>query len=233
MENGLSFWFDVPGQISVDLSLASTSQIGVEDVYTPYVGTEDGLTFWFNVPGKIVQDLALSTVSTISLTKNVKLIRNLSINTGSSLSIYKSIKFLKQLEINTVSEIVSTLVMNAGYENIIMFGSLVLSEAQPEAEIEYNFPCKAVRLLDGSQSLHSVANLAFVGNYIFKTYDYNDVQALMNMVGTYQTLRVWGKPYRNCMIWSPIKVRQPKKRFSAFVVTFPVYMDTSLTTITS
>lgn len=123
--------------------------------------------------------------------------------------------------------------MNAGYEDVIMFGDLILTSAQPEAEIEYSFPCKAVRLLDGSQSLHTSANLAFVGNYVFMTADYNDVQSLFNKVGTYQTLRVWGKPYRNCMIWSPIKVKQPKKKFNRWVVKFPVYMDTSLTTTTS
>jgi hypothetical protein len=229
----LSFYYHVSGDIETDLSLSTISELFPSSNRVIYTPTDAGLTFWYHISGNITQELNLNTRHSLSLDRNIKKILPISLNTVSTLDIWKQTRYLCVLNVQTVSSLTAEDILNAGYQDIIQFGSLVLDNAEPDGKREYSFPCAEKRLLDGSRSLHVRGGISYVGKFKFVTREYADIQALFNMVGTLQTLRVYGVPYRNCMVWSPIQVFQPRPQHSRWEVEITVYQDTSKTSITS
>ena len=229
----LSFYYHISGDIGADLSLSTISELFPSSNLTLYTPTDAGLSFWYHVSGNITEELDLRTRSSLALTRNIKQTIPIRLNTVSTLDLWKQTRYLCILNVQTVSSLAAEGILNAGYQDIIQFGSLMLENAEPDGNREYSFPCAEKRLLDGSRSLHVRAGISYFGKFKFVTREYADIQALFNMVGTLQTLRVYGVPYRNCMVWSPIQVFQPRPQHSRWEVEFTVYQDTSKTSITS
>lgn len=229
----LSFYYHVSGDIEEQLSLSTNSVLSASSSRILYTPTDSGLSFYYHISGNITEELAVNTHSSLLLAKNTKKNLSIGLNTQSSLEFWKQMRYLCVLNVSTVSSLSVQDILNAGYLDIIQFGNLVLDNAQPDGNREYSFPCTEKRLLDGSRSLHVRGGISYVGKFTFITREYADIQALFNMVGTLQTLRVYGVPYRNCMVWSPIQIYQPKPQLSLWQVDITIYQDTSKTSITS
>jgi hypothetical protein len=229
----LSFYYHVTGDILEEISLSTLSRISTDFKVQIYVPVDSGLSFWYNIAGDITAEYDLRTVSNLELSKSTKKIVSVDLITTSKLDFWKQARYLRILDLHTVSTMVPETILNAGYVDVIQFGSLVLKSAKPSGTREYSFPCAEKRLLDGSRSLHVRAGTSYIGKFTFETDNYADIQALFNMIGTLQTLRVYGVPYRNCMIWSPIEVKQYKPKLARWVINMTVYQDTSRTGITS
>jgi hypothetical protein len=111
---------------------------------------------------------------------------------------------------------------NVGFTDRVMFGDVTLSNAKyPEGDFIQH---------DGSISIQVNQITGFYGNFICETTDYNEIDALSSMVGKAYTLRVWGRPYRNCKIMTPFEERSRKQGVSRFVYKIIFKQDTSVVT---
>jgi len=117
------------------------------------------------------------------------------------------------------------LALNVGSTNVITFGDLILTCAEPVDWDEINLSCRSARIWDGTESLEVMPVTGYSGKFQFYTRDYNDISKLLNLVGKNRTLRVYGKPYRNCYIWGTIRKRQIKRGFNLWQVEFEVKQD--------
>ena len=229
MDRGVQFDHDITGYQLIGL----TAEIGISsDLTANFViprAREAGIIFSHDIAGK--QSIQLEAVLGVSPSTDEVIGRV--IQPGATIGIIPELstafrlprKFSAYLGITASC----TAALNVGYTTQIMFGSLVLRKARPVDWDETELSCREGKIWDGTKALNVDPVTGFQGKFRFFPVNYNDIYALFAMVSTKQTLRVYGVPYRNCMIWGRIRKRQLKPGVAAWVVEIEVRQDTCYT----
>ena len=114
-----------------------------------------------------------------------------------------------------------------------MFGQVILRYAKYDDIDEIDFPFREKRLYGGYRSIRSKNVRGYSGSFVAETDDYNDIQALIDLIGTAKTLRIWGKPYRNCYIKPPIRIKTVKKGVNRWIYWVSIYQDSAITEVSA
>jgi hypothetical protein len=123
--------------------------------------------------------------------------------------------------------------LNIGYTDDVMFGSVILRHARYDAIDEVDFPFREKRLYGGYRSIRSTNIRGYSGAFVAVTDNWNDIQSLMDLIGQAKTLRIWGKPYRNCYIKPPIKIKTVKKGVNRWEYWVSIYQDSAIVEVST
>ena len=126
-----------------------------------------------------------------------------------------------------------TVRMNVGYTDIIQFGSLVLQKARRIDWNEITLSCRSANIYDGSEALEVDPILGYYEKFRWFPTSDEEIKTLKSMIGKPYTLRVWGTPYRNVMLWGKLRIRQPRRGVSLWIVEGEFKQDTCRTGITA
>lgn len=226
----ITFTHDVAGE----QTLSKSSDIGITagftiDVDSPLTQVAQ-LTFYHSVAGtqtlSFASELGVTTAKTQTVGNGIYLESDIGITPELQQYFILPRKFAADLGITAGF----TLVLNVGFTDVIMFGDLTLNKAIAIDWDEISLNCREAKIWDGSVSLQVDTISGFYGRYRFFPTDYNDIYSLLAKVGTKQTLRIYGVPYRNCMIFGTIKKKQVKPpRLALWGVEVEFRQDTCFT----
>lgn len=126
-----------------------------------------------------------------------------------------------------------TTTLNLGYADDVYFGSVKLPHARYDDVDRLTFPFREKILYGGYRSIRSANVRGFTGTFKAATNDWNDIQALLDLIGTPRTLRIWGKPYRNCYIKPDIEIETVKKGLNRWYYKITFVQDSAIVGISS
>lgn len=189
-----------------------------------------GLSFSYSIAGYEIHEFDATAITTPNAERLVEIHQEVDGYTEETPELLPSFHFLRSFDGRTTSFSEFEHEYNVGFTDVVMFGDITLSLAKyPEGEfIQHEFATAETILHDGSISIQVNPITGFYGNFICETEDYNEIDALHAMVGTAYTLRVWGRPYRNCKIMTPFEERQRKRGVARWVYRIIFKQDTSV-----
>lgn len=196
------------------------------------MSTINGLTFSHDLAGRQVLELSARIGTAPAAGKKLTGVSRLSADIGITSACVTSFHVYRGFSASTGISAVFELALNVGTTDVITFGDLVLTNAAPMEWDEISLSCRSARIWDGSESLEVMPVTGYTGKFQFMTRDYNDITKLLSLVGKNRTLRVYGKPYRNCYIWGTIRKKQVKRGFSMWIVEFEVKQDSCANGVT-
>lgn len=195
--------------------------------------TENGITFSHDIAGHQTIQMSAQLGTTQVSSRTISIFERFYPNVGVTSGLKNQVQYLNSMSATLGITVSYTLTLNAGFSNVISFGSLVLPNAKPIDWDTIPLSCRTARIWDGTESLEVMPVRGFSSQYRFITKDYNDIENLIDMVGKPYTLRVYGKPYRNCYLWGEIKKKQIKQGYSLFVVEIEIKQDSCMNGITA
>ncbi|HPM61591.1 MAG TPA: hypothetical protein PK955_03830 [Methanoregulaceae archaeon] len=197
--------------------------------------TYGGLTFWHDVEGNsripgglsfshsVAGTLVLSFDGHSEVTPELKRVLSISAEfDGYSLTngdTERIFRFIREFDAHSTAYGEFETVLNAGSTSIIKYGSIILSNAKPiKGEyLDRDFSSCETIMHDGSLSIQTNPIVGYYSRFMCICDDYNEIENLLAMVGRPYTLRVRGRPIRNCYIMPPIKELQIKDQFARWV----------------
>ena len=232
-ETGVIFWHNIAGQQTI--TLQSTLKIAAKKTVTAIIPTlrDAGVTFSHSIAGtQQLQFEALLGVTTgedkkLNLTKHHHATLQISPKLIDIFNIYRT------FEVNLGISASLSIVLNAGYTNLIMFGDLVLRRGRELDWQEYDLSTREADIWDGSKSLEVMPITGYNGKIRFYPIDYNDIKTFLSMVGTPFTLRIFGIPYRNVYIWGKPRKKQFKSQVAMWVIEAEFKQDSCTTGTTT
>lgn len=189
-----------------------------------------GLSFSYSIAGHQSEEFDASVVTIPNAERLIDILQDFSDGTKETSELLPAFHFLRQFDTYTISTPEFEHEYNVGFNDIVLFGDITLSLAKyPEGDfIQHEFSTAETILHDGSISIQVNPITGFYGSFVCETTDYNEIDALRAMVGHAYTLRVWGRPYRNCKIMTPFEERQRKRGVARWVYKIVFKQDTSV-----
>ncbi len=226
----LEFSYSIAGYVEEQEYDGYTESSASTDWHVPAPEFSSGLSFSYSIAGYQTQEFDGDSISLSNQERLIQAHQEFDGYTEETSELLPSFHFLRQFDGYTESASELETEYNIGYTDRVMFGNVTLSNAKyPEGEfIQHEFSTAETILHDGSLSIQVNPITGFYGNFICEATDYNEIDALSAMVGTAYTLRVWGRPYRNCKIMTPFEERQRKRGVSRFVYRITFKQDTSV-----
>jgi len=229
----LEFSYDIAGHDDIELNLISGTYL-TEQVFS-YIYTKNSgpLTFSYDIAGNHNETNHQYCVTQVNLVSNRNIVAVSEIFNQTVLDISRiwNIRETNHLTSNTLMDALHLL--NIGYTDVVMFGSVILRHARYDAIDEVDFPFREKRLYGGYRSIRSTNIRGYSGAFVAVTDNWNDIQSLMDLIGQAKTLRIWGKPYRNCYIKPPIKIKTVKKGVNRWEYWVSIYQDSAIVEVSA
>jgi len=229
----LEFSYDIAGHDDIELNLISGTHLSeqvLSYIYTKYSGP---LTFSYDIAGNHNETNHQYCVTQVNLVSNRNIVAVSEIFNQTVLNISRiwNIRETNHLTSSTLMDALHLL--NIGYTDDVMFGSVILRHARYDAIDEVDFPFREKRLYGGYRSIRSTNIRGYSGAFVAVTDNWNDIQSLMDLIGQAKTLRIWGKPYRNCYIKPPIKIKTVKKGVNRWEYWVSIYQDSAIVEVST
>jgi len=233
MDAGVLFSHDVAGfqtiELLANLQTATTKKV----TYVCPTLAEAGISFSHDIAGKQTIGFSIGLSATPTEDEFLKVIESFPASISVSSLISHPFKLYRYFSSDIGISTGLSLSLNVGYTDVITFGSLTLNKAEPIDWDEIELSVREAKIWDGTTALDGDPVIGFYGTYRFWPRDWNDIESLLAMAGTKQTLRVYGKPYRNCMLVGKIRKKQIKKGYALWCVEIEIKQDTCMTGITA
>jgi hypothetical protein len=232
-ETGVIFWHNIAGQQTI--TLQSNLRIGAQKKVTAIIPTlrDAGVTFSHSIAGTQVLKFEAQFGITTGRDEKLSLTKHHLANLVISPTLSDRFALYRQFEANLGISATLSLVLNAGYTDLIMFGDLILRRGRELDWQEYDLSTREADIWDGSKSLEVMPITGYNGKVRFYPIDYNDIKTFLAMVGTPFTLRIFGVPYRNVYIWGKPRKKQFKSQVAMWVVEAEFKQDTCRTESTA
>jgi len=229
----LEFSYDIAGHDDIELNLISGTHLTEQVLSYIYTKNSGPLTFSYDIAGNHNETNHQYCVTQVNLVSNRNIVAVSEIFNQTVLNISRiwNIRETNHLTSSTLMDALHLL--NIGYTDDVMFGSVILRHAQYDAIDEVDFPFREKRLYGGYRSIRSTNIRGYSGAFVAVTNDWNDIQDLMDLIGQPKTLRIWGKPYRNCYIKPPIKVKTIKKGVNRWEYWVSIYQDSAIVEVSA
>jgi len=229
----LEFSYDIAGHDDIELNLISGTHLTEQVLSYIYTKNFGPLTFSYDIAGNHNETNHQYCVTQVNLVSNRNIVAVSEIFNQTVLNISR-IWDIRETNHLTSSTLMDALhLLNIGYTDDVMFGSVILRHARYDAIDEVDFPFREKRLYGGYRSIRSTNIRGYSGAFVAATNDWNDIQDLMDLIGQAKTLRIWGKPYRNCYIKPPIKVKTIKKGVNRWEYWVSIYQDSAIVEVSA
>jgi len=229
----LEFSYDIAGHDDIELNLISGTHLTEQVLSYIYTKNSGPLTFSYDIAGNHNETNHQYCVTQVNLVSNRNIVAVSEIFNQTVLNISR-IWDIRETNHLTSSTLMDALhLLNIGYTDDVMFGSVILRHARYDAIDEVDFPFREKRLYGGYRSIRSTNIRGYSGAFVAVTNDWNDIQDLMDLIGQPKTLRIWGKPYRNCYIKPPIKVKTIKKGVNRWEYWVSIYQDSAIVEVSA
>ena len=229
----LEFSYDIAGHDDIELNLISGTHLTEQVLSYIYTKNSGPLTFSYDIAGNHNETNHQYCVTQVNLVSNRNIVAVSEIFNQTVLNISR-IWDIRETNHLTSSTLMDALhLLNIGYTDDVMFGSVILRHARYDAIDEVDFPFREKRLYGGYRSIRSTNIRGYSGSFIAVTDDWNDIQSLMDLIGQPRTLRIWGKPYRNCYIKPPIRIKTVKKGVNLWYYWVSIYQDSAIVEVSS
>jgi len=229
----LEFSYDIAGHDDIELNLISGTHLTEQVLSYIYTKNSGPLTFSYDIAGNHNETNHQYSVTRVNLVSNRNIVAVSEIFNQTVLNISR-IWDIRETNHLTSSTLMNALhLLNIGYADNVMFGNVILRHARYDAIDEVDFPFREKRLYGGYRSIRSTNIRGYSGAFVAVTNDWNDIQDLMDLIGQPKTLRIWGKPYRNCYIKPPIKVKTIKKGVNRWEYWVSIYQDSAIVEVSA
>jgi len=229
----LEFSYDIAGHDDIELNLISGTHLTEQVLSYIYTKNSGPLTFSYDIAGNHNETNHQYCVTQVNLVSNRNIVAVSEIFNQTVLD-FSRVWNIRETNHLTSSTLMDALhLLNIGYTDDVMFGSVILRHAQYDAIDEVDFPFREKRLYGGYRSIRSTNIRGYSGAFVAVTNDWNDIQDLMDLIGQPKTLRIWGKPYRNCYIKPPIKVKTIKKGVNRWEYWVSIYQDSAIVEVSA
>jgi len=229
----LEFSYDIAGHDDIELNLISGTHLTEQVLSYIYTKNSGPLTFSYDIAGNHNETNHQYCATQVNLVSNRNIVAVSEIFNQTVLNISR-IWDIRETNHLTSSTLMDALhLLNIGYTDDVMFGSVILRHARYDAIDEVDFPFREKRLYGGYRSIRSTNIRGYSGAFVAVTNDWNDIQDLMDLIGQPKTLRIWGKPYRNCYIKPPIKVKTIKKGVNRWEYWVSIYQDSAIVEVSA
>ena len=229
----LEFSYDIAGHDDIELNLISGTYLTERVLSYIYTKNSGPLTFSYDIAGNHNETNHQYCVTQVNLVSNRNIVAVSEIFNQTVLNISRiwNIRETNHLTSSTLMDALHLL--NIGYTDDVMFGSVILRHARYDAIDEVDFPFREKRLYGGYRSIRSTNIRGYTGSFVAVTNDWNDIQSLMDLIGQPKTLRIWGKPYRNCYIKPPLKIKTVKKGVNRWEYWVTIYQDSAIVEVSA
>lgn len=229
----LEFSYDIAGHDDIELNLISGTHLTEQVISYIYTKNSGPLTFSYDIAGNHNETNHQYCVTQVNLVSNRNIVAVSEIFNQTALNISRiwNIRETNHLTSSTLMDALHFL--NIGYADDVMFGSVILRHARYDAIDEVDFPFREKRLYGGFRSIRSSNIRGYTGSFVAMTNDWNDIQSLMDLIGQAKTLRIWGKPYRNCYIKPPLKIKTIKKGLNRWEYWVTIYQDSAIVEVSA
>ena len=229
----LEFSYDIAGHDDIELNLISGTHLTEQVLSYIYTKNSGPLTFAYDIAGNHNETNHQYCVTQVNLVSNRNIVAVSEIFNQTVLNISRvwNIRETNHLTSSTLMDALHLL--NIGYTDDVMFGSVILRHARYDAIDEVDFPFREKRLYGGFRSIRSSNIRGYTGSFVAMTNDWNDIQSLMDLIGQAKTLRIWGKPYRNCYIKPPLKIKTIKKGLNRWEYWVTIYQDSAIVEVSA
>ena len=229
----LEFSYDIAGHDDIELNLISGTHLTEQVLSYIYTKNSGPLTFSYDIAGNHNETNHQYCVTQVNLisNRNIVVVSEIFNQTVLNISRIWNIRETNHLTSSTLMDALHLL--NIGYTDDVMFGSVILRHARYDAIDEVDFPFREKRLYGGYRSIRSTNIQGYTGSFVAVTDDWNDIQALMDLIGQAKTLRIWGKPYRNCYIKPPLKIKTIKKGLNRWEYWVTIYQDSAIVEVSA
>ena len=229
----LEFSYDIAGHDDIELNLISGTHLTEQVLSYIYTKNSGPLTFSYDIAGNHTEITNLYCNTHVDLTshRNIVAVGEIFNQTLLNISRIWNISVITNITSNTLMDALHLL--NIGYTDDVMFGSVILRHARYDAIDEVDFPFREKRLYGGYRSIRSTNIRGYSGAFVAVTDNWNDIQSLMDLIGQAKTLRIWGKPYRNCYIKPPIKIKTVKKGVNRWEYWVSIYQDSAIVEVST
>jgi len=229
----LEFSYDIAGHDDIELNLISGTHLTEQVLSYIYTKNSGPLTFSYDIAGNHNETNHQYCVTQVNLVSNRNIVAVSEIFNQTVLD-FSRVWNIRETNHLTSSTLMDALhLLNIGYTDDVMFGSVILRHARYDAIDEVDFPFREKRLYGGYRSIRSTNIRGYSGAFVAVTNDWNDIQDLMDLIGQPKTLRIWGKPYRNCYIKPPIKVKTIKKGVNRWEYWVSIYQDSAIVEVSA
>lgn len=229
----LEFSYDIAGHDDIELNLISGTHLTEQVLSYIYTKNSGPLTFSYDIAGNHNETNHQYCVTQVNLVSNRNIVAVSEIFNQTVLD-FSRVWNIRETNHLTSSTLMDALhLLNIGYTDDVMFGSVILRHARYDAIDEVDFPFREKRLYGGYRSIRSTNIRGYSGAFVAVTNDWNDIQDLMDLIGQAKTLRIWGKPYRNCYIKPPIKVKTIKKGVNRWEYWVSIYQDSAIVEVSA
>lgn len=229
----LEFSYDIAGHDDIELNLISGTHLTEQVLSYIYTKNSGPLTFSYDIAGNHNETNHQYCVTQVNLVSNRNIVAVSEIFNQTVLD-FSRVWNIRETNHLTSSTLMDALhLLNIGYTDDVMFGSVILRHARYDAIDEVDFPFREKRLYGGYRSIRSTNIRGYSGAFVAVTNDWNDIQDLMDLIGQPKTLRIWGKPYRNCYIKPPIKVKTIKKGVNRWEYWVSIYQDSAIVEVST
>jgi len=229
----LEFSYDIAGHDDIELNLISGTHL-TEQVFS-YIYTKNSgpLTFSYDIAGNHNETNHQYCVTQVNLVSNRNIVAVSEIFNQTVLNISRIWNFRETNHLTSSTLMDALHFLNIGYTDVVMFGSAILRHARYDAIDEVDFPFREKRLYGGYRSIRSTNIRGYSGAFVAVTNDWNDIKSLMDLIGQPKNLRIWGKPYRNCYIKPPIKIKTIKKGLNRWEYWVTIYQDSAIVEVST
>ena len=229
----LEFSYDIAGHDDVELNLISGTHLTEQVLSYIYTKNSGPLTFSYDIAGNHNETNHQYSVTRVNLVSNRNIVAVSEIFNQTVLNISR-IWDIRETNHLTSSTLMNALhLLNLGYADNVMFGNVILRHARYDAIDEVDFPFREKRLYGGYRSIRSTNIRGYSGTFVAVTNDWNDIQALIDLIGQPKTLRIWGKPYRNCYIKPPLRIKTIKKGLNRWEYWVTIYQDSAIVEVSA
>ena len=229
----LEFSYDIAGHDDIEINLSSGFTLSENTIMRLYTKNSGPLTFSYDIAGNHNETNHQYCVTQVNLVSNRNIVAVSEIFNQTVLD-FSRVWNIRETNHLTSSTLMDALhLLNIGYTDDVMFGSVILRHARYDAIDEVDFPFREKRLYGGYRSIRSTNIRGYSGAFVAVTNDWNDIQDLMDLIGQPKTLRIWGKPYRNCYIKPPIKVKTIKKGVNRWEYWVSIYQDSAIVEVSA
>jgi len=229
----LEFSYDIAGHENVEINLFSVTSLSNQVLSYIFTKTSGPLTFSYDIAGHQNEINHLRNTTRIESSSKRKINTRSEVYSRSRIELSRKWKIRRKSDTTSCTWLNALHYLNLGYAKEIVFGNVVLRHARYDAIDEVEFPFREKRLYGGYRSIRSVNVRGYSGSFIAVTDDWNDIQSLMDLIGQPRTLRIWGKPYRNCYIKPPIRIKTVKKGVNLWYYWVSIYQDSAIVEVSS
>lgn len=229
----LDFSYDIAGHD--EWIIESYSETDLIPTIESHIYTKNSgpLTFSYGIAGHQNEQFQTFTATSTEAGNKRRIKARFELSSLTSSSLKRVWNIRKSFSSSSVSWLDAETTLNLGYADDIYFGPVKLPHARYDDVDRLTFPFREKILYGGYRSIRSANVRGFTGTFNAATNDWNDIQALLDLIGTPRTLRIWGKPYRNCYIKPDIEIETVKKGLNRWYYKITFVQDSAIVGISS